>query len=134
MVEERPFSLGHPIGANLVSRAFAPVVIVLASLGGVAAQQQGVVALPALSAGSTSDDSGDLAKQLANPVADLVSLPLQSNLDYRGGAQRSGSQYRGADDDCSICLGSRSMPTFAAQRRASQNPAHARPRLLFGAR
>jgi len=36
-----------------------------------------------------SDDSGDLAKQLAN----LIGVPRQSNLDYRGGAQSSGSQY-----------------------------------------
>jgi hypothetical protein len=30
---------------------------------------------------------------LANPIANLISVPFQSNLDYGGGSQRAGTQY-----------------------------------------
>ncbi len=35
----------------------------------------------------------DLAKELLNPVANLVSVPMQSNFDYGGGVRGHGSQY-----------------------------------------
>ena len=35
----------------------------------------------------------NLARQLQNPVADLISVPFQNNLDYDGGAKGHGSQY-----------------------------------------
>ncbi len=35
----------------------------------------------------------DLAKKLSNPVASLISVPLQSNLDSGIGPDRKGSRY-----------------------------------------
>jgi hypothetical protein len=39
-------------------------------------------------------ESYDLAMQLVNPVASLISLPLQNNFDWGGGPNGDGFQYR----------------------------------------
>jgi hypothetical protein len=47
----------------------------------------------AASATSVAQDANELSKQLANPVASLISVPFQSNFEFDAGADESGFAY-----------------------------------------
>lgn len=51
-------------------------------------------AAESVDAASENPESYDLALQLVNPVASLVSLPLQNNFDWGAGPDGDGFQYR----------------------------------------
>jgi len=53
-----------------------------------------VVAAVLISAPASGQDDAELARKLANPVASLISVPLQANYDSNIGADEEGSVWR----------------------------------------
>src|SRR5262245_35229147 len=68
------------------------LAIVLNSVLGMIAHAQGT---PLRAGGAPSgDDMAAIAQKLNNPVASLISVPLQNNFDFGGGPNDDGFQYR----------------------------------------
>lgn len=42
----------------------------------------------------SNDDMAQMAKELSNPVANLISVPIQNNFDFGGGPNDNGFQYK----------------------------------------
>src|SRR3546814_687136 len=53
----------------------------------------GIVSMPFSTVPAFSQDADELAKKLANPVANMVSAPIQSNFDFGAGAGDDGFGY-----------------------------------------
>jgi hypothetical protein len=75
-------------GAKAFARSLFSSVLIMIFLGWTAplsAQDN-----PNVAGGASADQ---LAQQLANPIANLISVPLQSNFDFRSGPEEDGFRY-----------------------------------------
>jgi hypothetical protein len=69
-----------------VRRTLAAVAVMVALPLGAAAQEPSADAAPQQPASAADHDDHDLAKKLANPISDLVSIPFRS-IGTRGSAR-----------------------------------------------
>ena len=69
-------------------------VAILVAFGGPAVQGQEAVTADVADEQSKTDQSAELAMKLQNPVASLISVPVQNNFDFGAGPDGDGFQYK----------------------------------------
>ncbi len=78
--------------ARILLAAFGGSILIAAASGiSAAAEVPSQMMLPAAGAGGGATDADALAKELSNPVASLISVPFQENMDfgYKGGGWKN---------------------------------------------
>jgi len=83
-------SYARPVGASC---AVMVVIWVLILAAGVRAQDEPAAPAANAASGGESASAAEVAKELNNPVAALMFVPLQSNVDDQIGAYRQGQKY-----------------------------------------
>ena len=74
--------------------ALLAAVAILVSFGGPAVRGQDAVTAEKEDEQGQTDQSAELAMKLQNPVASLISVPLQNNFDFGAGPDGDGFQYK----------------------------------------
>lgn len=99
---ETPLALKDPMKMNRISNdrpvclvaAFFVSALFSAGMVGAAVQATGDAAMSTSNTAAASSNEDELAKKLANPVADLISLPFQNNFDTGHGPRGDGYQWK----------------------------------------
>ena len=77
---------------SVISRAALAIMGAGIAMPAIAQEQTPEAAAPEVAPPPAADDAADLAKKLSNPIASLISVPLQWNMDFREGLTDDGQK------------------------------------------